>query len=162
IYACAVFMGVGLAGLLEITARRSPAQRAWLGFAMLALMLGGAALTIVLSGRLTNRLPAPGTAHPWAFALHFPVLWASAGAAAVRALRRAGWPRALLVSALPALIVAGLVLSLIAVTFVRVREFASQPVIGESYGAEFAGGLPPGAVLMTQGDGFLFTMWYES
>ncbi len=44
----------------------------------------------------------------------------------------------------------------------RVRATRTDASIGESYGGEVAQHLPPGAVLMTQGDGFLFTMWYEA
>ncbi|HEX7599976.1 MAG TPA: hypothetical protein VF316_00145, partial [Polyangiaceae bacterium] len=44
----------------------------------------------------------------------------------------------------------------------RVWEMAHEELVGESYGAELATNIPSGSVLMTQGDGFLFTMWYEA
>jgi hypothetical protein len=71
------------------------------------------------------------------------------------------WPRPLPETAIPAVILAGFATSLVPVAAARAHDFAKEPVIGESYGGEVAQGLPPGAVLLTQGDGFLFTLWYE-
>jgi len=42
----------------------------------------------------------------------------------------------------------------------RAIDIADEPIIGESYGAELAERIPAGAVHLTQGDGFLFSMWY--
>src|SRR5262249_21713370 len=130
-YACAVFMGVGLAGILELSRTRPPAERPWMCFTVLGIMLGGAAISIVLYAKLTNRLPPLVAAHPWAFGVPFAVLSAAAGAAAYQAARRPGWPRPLPETALPELILAGIMLSLMPVAAVRAHDFAREPVIGE-------------------------------
>jgi hypothetical protein len=162
LYACAIFIGVGLAGVIGIARRRSEASRAVLCFAAIAVMSLGAALSIVLYARLTNRMPAFVARRPVAHAIPFVLGALAAGAAAVRARRRPGWPRPLSARALPATLLAGLATSLVPVAITRAHDFATQPNVGESYGGEVATHLPPGSVLMTQGDGFLFTMWYEN
>ena len=60
------------------------------------------------------------------------------------------------------MIAGGLFASLVPVGAARALQIAREPLIGEGYGAEVATHIPPGAVLMTQGDGFLFTLWYEA
>jgi hypothetical protein len=161
-YACAVFMAVGLAGVLELARTRPAADRAFLGFFAAAVMLLGAAISVVLYARLTTRLPAFITKHPYPLAVPLGILGMGAVAGAIRASRVAGWPGPLPETALPRLILAGIVLSLAPITAARAHEYATENLVGESYGAEVATRLPPGSVLMTQGDGYLFTMWYET
>jgi hypothetical protein len=162
LYACAVFMGVGLFTLLRFARARRADRRALYTFALLALLLAGAVLSVLLYARF-HRLPAPLAAHPYPLAIPLAVLALASITAAVRARRRAAWPRlAIWTGALPAVLLGGLSLSLLPLSVARAFEVASHSVVGESYGAEIAERLPPGAVFMTQGDGFLFTMWYEN
>lgn len=64
--------------------------------------------------------------------------------------------------ALPALLLGALALAFIPAAIARAYEIGGHAIIGESYGGEVAEHIPRGAVLMTQGDGFLFSMWYEA
>jgi hypothetical protein len=161
-YACAVFIGLGLEGLLGLARARSEPWRPALAFAAIGIMLAGAAASVVGYAYLTNRLPAPLAKHPWPLAVLLLCLSAASVFVAVRARKRLGWPRPLPEGALPAVLVAGLAISLVPISLSRAHDFASQSTVGESYGAEVAQGLPRGSVFMTQGDGFLFTMWYEN
>ena len=177
LYACAVFMAVGLSGILGVARARPERARVALGFAALSIMLAGAAASVALYARLTTRLPAVLAQHPMPLAVPLAILAALAAVAAVRAHRTPGWPRALRrlvadqppagalhvsASALPVVLVTGLALSLVPISLARASDWNRAKMVGESYGAEVAAGLPPGAVFMTQGDGFLFTMWYEN
>jgi Protein of unknown function (DUF2723) len=161
-YCCAVVMAFGLAGLLELARTRPAADRAFLAFFAAAVMLLGAGISVVLYAKLTTRMPPWLGAHPWVLAVPLALLCAGAAAGAVRASREPGWPRPLPETAVGRLVLAGLAVSLGTIAIARAHEYATEPLVGESYGAEVAGSLPPGAVLMTQGDGFLFTMWYEA
>jgi len=162
IYACALFMGIGLTGLMGLGRRRPAAQRAPLGLGALGVMLAGAAVSVFAYARLTNRLPAALTAHPLPLAVPLAVLAIAAFAGAVYLALRPGSRPILPASALPALLAGGLFLSLGPVTAARAHDTLKQATVGEGYGAEVALHLPPGAVFLTQGDGFLFTMWYEN
>jgi hypothetical protein len=161
-YVCAVFIGVGLEGLLGLARARSEAWRPALAFGAIGVMLAGAAASVIGYAYLTNRLPAPLAKHPWPLAVLFLCLSVASNLAAVRARRTPSFPRPLPAGALPAVLVTGLAISLVPISLSRAHDFASQSTVGESYGAEVAAGLPRGSVLMTQGDGYLFTMWYEN
>ncbi len=161
IYTCAVFMGIGLAALMGIGRRWPAARRASAGLVALGLMLAGGAASIAVYARFfPRRLPAALAAHPAPLVVPLGVLAALAFAGAVGSAVR---PRRPLPSwALPAVLAGGLLASLAPVAVARAHDQNSKATVGESYGAEVAGHLPPGAVFMTQGDGFLFTMWYEN
>jgi hypothetical protein len=146
-----------------VARRRPEASRAALCFTAVAVMCGGAVLSIVLYTKLTTRLPAFVARRPYASAAPFLLAALAAAAAAVRARMHPHppWPRPLSSRALPATLAAGLATSQVPVALTRAHDFATQTNVGESYGGEVATHLPPGAVFLTQGDGFLFTMWYE-
>jgi hypothetical protein len=55
----------------------------------------------------------------------------------------------------------GLAAALVPVSIARAAHIGGQVEIGGSYGAEVVATVPRGAVLLTQGDGFLFNMWYQ-
>jgi hypothetical protein len=163
IYACAVFMGPGCAWLLGFARARPPAQRPWLTLGSAAAMLTTAAISVWVYARFTKRLPAAVGAHWRWLVVPCAALALVAFVGAVLSLReRALRGRVLPVWALPAVLLGGLAAAVFPAAIARAGDLVREPIIGESYGAEVAGGLPPGAVLMTQGDGFIFTMWYEN
>jgi Protein of unknown function (DUF2723) len=94
----------------------------------------------------------------WIPALHACAVFLGVGLATLLGWAR-GWRR---VRHARALLLAGLGVVLVPVAAARACDAAREPVDGESYGAEVAEHLPPGAVFMTQGDSYLFTMWYEN
>ncbi|MBI4700045.1 MAG: DUF2723 domain-containing protein [Deltaproteobacteria bacterium] len=159
---CTIFIAFGLWGARGWAARRRPQDRRWLGWATAAVFLAAYAGTVLFYAKHTNRYARElGRQVPWAVCLPLAVAALGAAVLAWRAFRRRARARPARTWALPALL-AGLVLAVQApATAVRGRELVRKDLVGESYGAELASSILPGSVLMTQGDGFLFTMWYE-
>jgi hypothetical protein len=63
--------------------------------------------------------------------------------------------------ALPRLLIAVLAAVMLPSGVLRALDLGSRPIVGASYGEEVTSTIPRGGVLLTQGDGYLFTMWYE-
>jgi hypothetical protein len=162
IYACAVLMGPGLAWLLRVARVCKPEARAPLGLAALAGMLVTAAVTIGIYGRFTRRLPGFVGAHPNWFSVPLGVLGLAALAVAIVAYRRRATRPVAPPGALRALFAAGLIVPTVAAAISRGVDIAGEPIIGESYARELGERIPRGAVLITQGDGYLFSMWYAN
>lgn len=163
---CAVFIGVGLWWVLGY-ARRVPADaRPWVWWLALGAMAEAAAITLLFYAKRTKRLP-PELANVLPLGVALPLAIAGMAAAAYGLWiywrgSRPRWPRRRLgPGALPRLLLAGLAVTLIGATAVRGRQYFREPVIGESYGREVAQSIPVGSVFLTQGDGFLFSMWYQ-
>ncbi len=165
LWACAIFIGLGSWWVAQHARAEEHARKVWMAFAALAAVLAFAAGLTVYYARALKRVPWFLGTHGGA-PLAIPLLLAAAAAAVVALRVRAGRPgdalgkpRARqLASALPIVVLS--IFGLAAVS--RGQDFAREPVIGESFGAEVAAAVPPGAVYMTQGDGFLFTLWYEA
>ncbi|MFT3770746.1 MAG: DUF2723 domain-containing protein [Minicystis sp.] len=162
IYACAVFMGPGLAWLLRVARTRSPEGRAPLGLSMLGGMLAVAAITIAVYGRFTRRLPSPIGAHSKGFAIALGVLAVITIVAAIVVYRRRRTLPAAPAWALPALFAAGILVPTVPAAIARGSDIAGEPTIGESYARELGERIPKGSILITQGDGYLFSMWYAN
>lgn len=161
-YACAVMMGPGLTFLLRVARTRRPSSRWAFGLSALGGMLATAAVTIAIYGHFTKRLPGVAGAHPWWFVIPLGVLSIAAIAAAVVAWRRRASTPEAPPWALPALLAAGIAAPATAGAVSRGVSIAREPIIGESYARELGARLPRGAVLLTQGDGYLFSMWYAN
>ncbi len=173
IYCCALYISVGLAWLLRWARARRPERRRLLWLRGLGLALLSIAVAVLLYAKVTPRVTPPLDRH----VLRWLVVPCGAlGLAALlgeQRVRLRGFPGALLRrfpwlsgpardTALPALLVAFILGVFVPVAGVRAWEIGRAPTVGESYGEELALNIPRGSVLMTQGDGFLFTMWYEA
>lgn len=162
LFPCAVIIGAGYSSVARVARTRASASRPWLCLAAAGAMLGAAAIAVPLYARFTKRFPAAVAAHGAAYVwVPLAVLAIASIAGAVWVRRRAAPRREIPPSALPTLLVVGLAATLAPVAAARGFEIGGQVLIGESYGAELASSIPRGSVLMTQGDGFIFTMWYE-
>ncbi len=160
---CAMFIGIGAWWALGWAASQPPKARRWLCAAVAAAVLGGAAATVLFYLERPRRYPADfAEIAPWAVVLPLAV-----GAAALATLagalyrRRHRFARPLSRRALPAVVAAAVLGTLAPAAAMRGGRMMGRAVVGESYGAELAEHIPPGAVLLTQGDGFLFNMWYQ-
>ena len=162
LFPCAVLIGAGYAGVAGLARNREPATRPWLSLATLFVLAGGTSVALLVYARYTRRLPrwVGAGALPTAIPIGVVAVAALAGAVYLFVHRRR-ITRVLPASLVPLTIAAFLGIMLVPVAVVRGTELSQQPLIGESYGAELALGIPRGSVLMTQGDGYLFTMWYE-
>ena len=135
--------------------RRAPAA---LGRA--AGLLGGTALSILHSagaGRLPPAVAPLALSH---LVTPLVTLAAAAGAAALWQRRRQTC-RTPPAGLLPALLLGYLGVALVPPVAARALERTGRVLIGESYSEELASSIPPGSVLITEGDGFLFSMWYQ-
>jgi len=130
-------------------------------------MLVGGAVALVSYARLTKRVPEVLAAGGGAWVgVPLGLLGVAALAAAARERRGAEAGSGTGGAALPEVALPGVLLTGFAATFVptalsRAVQIGDQVEVGGSYGKEVTEAVPPGALLLTQGDGFLFTMWYE-
>ena len=128
------------------------------------------AVNVALFGGLAGQLYYLGirNARDW---MSTPViLWCSIGFAAAgvawtlvqvaRSALRERRLRTLRFTTLPATIFVAAAIVYVAAGVVRADDFADTKVVGASHASGVAQEIPPGAVYMTMGDGFLFTQWY--
>ena len=168
VMALAVFLGVGMDAALRWAAERAPEKRLLFTVGTAALVLATASLSVLYYALATKRFPGglqkvavPGLVLP------LGVLAVAAGVAAFVLRRRAEKGQSLPPWRIndrlyPGLLLASAALPLLPVTIARVDEMDDRHVIGESYGRELMENAPPGSVVMVQGDGFLFTLWYQT
>jgi hypothetical protein len=173
IYCCALYIGVGLVWSLRWARARAPERRRLLCVRSAGLALLSTAIAVLIYAKVTPRVTPPLDRHVMGFIvlpLGIPGLLLLA---AEQLVRRRSWPGALLrrfpwlatparAGALPAVLLAFVLGVFVPVAGVRAWEIGGEQTVGESYGDELARNIPRGSVLMTQGDGFLFTMWYEA
>ncbi|MBW2529201.1 MAG: DUF2723 domain-containing protein [Deltaproteobacteria bacterium] len=160
---CAVFIGAGLWWALGFVRRVPAGARLWTFWLSFGAMAEAAALSVLFYAKRTKRLPADlAEAAPAWMVLPLGIVGVAAVVYAMVAYWRNTQPRRPLPStALPKLVLAALALTLLAATAVRGRGYYRETIIGESYGQEIAESIPAGSVFLTQGDGFLFSMWYQ-
>ncbi len=163
IFACALFLGVGLWWLLRWTRDRPPRARRTLVRAFLGAT--GAATGAMLIGyvHLTKRVPA--WLSPRGYTVLGVVLTLVGAVVLTRAIRRRRQDarrRPLQETTLPRLLLGSVVLVMATTALVRAYRFAEESSYGSSYGRELATEIPPGSVLLVLGDGYLFSMWYQT
>ena len=123
------------------------------------MLVSAAAICIYSYATLTSRVP------PLATHLPLPMLVVGvllATASALPALRRAGKRHRLSAIALPMIVIGGASLGLLPLAVARGFSISERSIAGESYALEIADRVEPGALFLTEGDGYLFTMWYVS
>lgn len=166
--AAAVFLGVGLDAALRWAFERAPGKRLVTTLAAAALISAVTAISILAYSYVPKRLPgqigklARGV-FPWPFA----ALALAAGGLAIEARRRAArgaLPARLTPGerVLPGLFLASAALPTVPAVITRIVEIDDRQVIGDSYGREIMESAPPGSIVMVQGDGYLFTLWYQT
>ncbi|EYF03394.1 protein O-mannosyl-transferase family [Chondromyces apiculatus] len=166
LFPCVMFMGAGLWWLLRAARARPLASRRWMALAATAVMALGYAVAVVGYAQLTKRVPAIA-ARAGGVYVGVPLALIGVGAAlgAIAAWRaRAGEAsraRQLGPAVLPAVLLAGLAATFVPVSLSRASSIGDRVEVGGSYGAEVVTTVPRGAVYLTQGDGYLFNMWYQ-
>jgi len=163
VFACALFLGVGLWWLLRWCAERPPRPRRTLVRAYLG---GAAAVTgALLMGyvHLTKRVPAWLSPRGYtAVGVVLVILGAIVLTRAIRRRRQDARRRPLGATILPRLVLASVALVVALTAGVRAHRFALEKTYGSAYGQELATEIPPGSVLLVLGDGYLFSMWYQA
>ncbi|APR78495.1 hypothetical protein A7982_03842 [Minicystis rosea] len=162
LYACAVLMGPGLAWMLRVARTRRPESRTPVALALTFATLTITAITIAVYGRFTKRLPGPFGAHSKGIAITLGVVAATALVGAVVLYRKRHALRAAPAWVLPALLGAAVLVPTASAAVARGTDIAGEATIGESYARELGERIPRGSILLTQGDGYLFSMWYAS
>lgn len=160
-YCCAIFMGPGLAWLIHMARTRPADIRLQLGLFAAGAMLTTAAVTIVVYAKFTKRLPPGLAAHPFRLSIPLGLLAVAALVAAYLAYRKK-LQRPVPPEALPALLAAGILVPVLPAAIARGSDIAGELIVGESYAHELGDRIPTGAIHLTQGDGFLFSMWYAN
>ncbi|WP_050431091.1 glycosyltransferase family 117 protein [Chondromyces crocatus] len=164
LYPCAVFMGAGLWWILRAARARPAAARRWMALSAVAIMALAGAATVAGYASLTKRMPPSLTQEKglW-LAVPLGVLGVAAGVAAVIVRRRRDEAegRALPAMTLPAVLLGGLAATFVPVSIARAARIGGHVEVGGNYGAEVVETVPRGAVYLTQGDGYLFNMWYQ-
>lgn len=160
---CALLVGVGCHWLWDWAERVAPERRLAAAWLALLVLLGGTALGVTFYAKRTNRIA--DALEPTV--LRFVALPLGALALALLVLGLVPWlrrripARPLRATTLPSLLTLGVLTVLLGVAAVRGRELGRRPMVGKSWGQEVVSTVPRGAIFMTQGDGFLFTMWHE-
>lgn len=168
IMACSIFVGTGLDVVLRWALARAPEKRLFFCLSGGAVVFALASLSTFIYSLAQKRMPAAlaKIATP-AFVLPFAGLALALGVAAYVLRRRARKglraPRLSLGERLfPGLLLASAVLPLPAAVAARVSDIDDRQVVGDSYGREVMENAPPGSIVMVQGDGYLFTLWYQT
>lgn len=175
--AAAVFLGVGLDAVLRWAHGRAAGERLFATLCAAALISTATAISILAYAAVPRRLPAPvaklaRNVLVWPFA----GLAVASAALAFVARRRAarGLPPRLRLpgratpgltpgeKVFPGLLLASAVLPTVPAVVVRVMDIRGRQVVGDSYGREIMENAPPGSVILVQGDGYLFTLWYQA
>jgi hypothetical protein len=157
-YGCALLMGVALWWLQGWALTRRPDARWWLSLLTAATFFTAAAITAYRYKQL-KRLPLTMTGTQ--------VLTAALAIAAVACLvaifvmrrrpTRIRTPRKLL----PLIISVGCIAGTVSNASARAQYFRDAKLTGASYSTEIVDNIPPGSLFLTQGDGYLFSMWYQ-
>ncbi len=63
---------------------------------------------------------------------------------------------------LPVFLLVAAAAPMIPAIVLRVDDIDGRQVIGDNYGREVMENAPPGSIVMVQGDGYLFTLWYQT
>lgn len=159
----ALLIGFGADRAFAAAESRPEASRPYVALAGLFVACTATAATLTYHAHYTSRLGrrfSPSVPLGVAVALGLGAL-AALGLALW--LRRAGHARVPRFGQelLPRLVVGALAAVMIPSGVLRGLDRVSRPVVGASYGEEVTSTIPRGGVLLTQGDGYLFTMWYE-
>lgn len=159
----ALLIGVGADRAFAAALARPEVSRPFVALGGLTVAFAAAAATLAYHARYTSRLGrwfSPSVPLGVAAALGLGAL-AALGLALW--LRRARAPRVLRLGpeVLPRLLAGALAVVMIPSGVLRALDRVSRPRVGASYGEELTSTIPRGGVLLTQGDGYLFTMWYE-
>ncbi|MBK8259119.1 MAG: DUF2723 domain-containing protein [Polyangiaceae bacterium] len=166
--AASVFVGVGLDWVFSFAGRiAAPKRLLWLTGAT-AFVTAVASLS-VLGYSLTNkRLPAeivkvvrPAAVYPLAGLAVLSLI----AALLVRRRMKVGRPLLRLTpgeKVMPTFVLVSAFLPSIPAVITRVMDIDKRQVVGDSYGREVMENAPPGSVVMVQGDGYLFTLWYQT
>jgi hypothetical protein len=163
----AAFLGVGLDWILGWAERRAPDKRVFLALALAACGFLTAAGSVVYYD-FAKRLPNVVARHLYGgYVIPLALVGLAFGAAAFEWRRRANkgleLPRVALGDRfLPRFLLAWAVVPMVPVIAARVGEIDERQVIGDSYGREIMENAPPGSIVMVQGDGYLFTLWYQT
>ncbi|MFO0760717.1 MAG: DUF2723 domain-containing protein [Byssovorax sp.] len=172
IWCCDIFIALGVSATLRWARARAPGRRLVLSSRAAGLGMLSTAIATAFYAKITQRVTEPFGSHARFIviplgALGLAVLLAEPLAkrpqirkAFLRRFARLQSPAG--EGLLPAVLLGFLLSVFIPVALLRAWEIGREQSIGESYGEELARNIPPGSVLMTQGDGFLFTMWYEA
>lgn len=162
VWAVCLFIGVGFAWAARRARVCPPEARGWVTATIASAWLSAFGGMVWGYARYGRRVPMPFGAKNGLF-VALPLLvgafgllaWAwqmNRGKMTVRTLPELALPLALLVPPLAMMVPIGVA---------RGAELVKREAVGENYGADVAQAIPRGAIFMTQGDGFLFTMWYE-
>lgn len=168
VMAVAVFLAVGLDAILRWASERAPEKRLFLTLALGALVAGMVSGSVAYYANATKRFPGSlQRVANGAFVVPFAVIAVALGAAAYVLQRRKEKGQSLPrwspgERVLPGMLLASAALPLGPVLIARVAEIDDRQIIGDSYGRELMENAPPGSVVMVQGDGFLFTLWYQT
>ncbi len=167
IMAAAVFVGAGLDAALRFAHGRAAEERLFSILIAATLVFTATSISIYAYSLVPKRLPGA------VVKIARGAVWPFAGLAVVSAAlsfvvrRRASRGRALPrltpgERAFPGFLLASATLPTVPAVVTRVVEIDDRQVIGDSYGREIMETSPPGSVIMVQGDGYLFTLWYQT
>ena len=169
VMALAVFLGAGLDAVLRFAEERPPARRAVFDLGVVAAVLGLTALTILAYSITPRRLPAPIERHAiggWVipFAVAAAVFGVGASWVKRKLQRKEPLPARLQITgrAIPVFLLVSAFFPSGPALAARVSEIDDRQTIGESYGREVMENAPRGSMVLVQGDGYLFTLWYQT
>lgn len=168
VMAMAVFLGAGLDAVVRFAKSRDPEKRLFFDLAATAGVFAAASVTFVAYTFSTRRLPGPVERHAiegYAIPLGVVALGLAIAAFVVRRRTKKNLPVPRLgftAKAMPIFLLVCAILPSGPAIAARVSEIDDRQVIGDSYGREIMENAPPGSVVMVQGDGYLFTLWYQT
>ncbi|MEZ4297954.1 MAG: DUF2723 domain-containing protein [Polyangiaceae bacterium] len=168
VMAAAAFVGVGLDAALRFAAGQAEEKRLFRVLAASSAICLVASISVLAYSQANRRMPRElSRAAVPAFVVPLAVLALVGGGLAYEVRRRKLRGESLerftpgpLV--FPAIVLGSAVIPSLPAVMVRVADMDSRQVIGDSYGREIMESVPPGSMVLVQGDGYLFTLWYQS
>ncbi len=167
VMALAVFVGAGLDAVIRFARSRAPDKRLFFDLASVAGVFAVTSITLFAYSVTARRLPGPVERHVLAYGIPPAVIAVAFGVGAYwvrrRQKKKQEVPRlAALARIVPVFLLVCALLPTAPAVLARVSDIDDRQVIGDSYGREIMENAPPGSIVMVQGDGYLFTLWYQT
>lgn len=168
VMALAIFVGAGLDVVVRFARARAPESRLVFDLGAASGVFVVVAITFLAYSLTPKRLPGPVERHAvGGYVVPLAVIAVALGVGAYlvhhRRKKKQSVPRlAFTGRVVPVFLLVCALLPTGPAVAARVSEIDDRQVIGDSYGREIMENAPPGSIVMVQGDGYLFTLWYQT
>lgn len=160
VYGAALFIAFGMHWSLRRIRTRHASRRVWLLILALSLIALAASPILYFYIGVLGRLPWFSGAKAGLYTAAPPLILGLCGILAALAVRKRRPAAALESAKLAGALGPALLAAYLPIALTRAHGLAREPLIAPSFGREVHERVPDGSILLTQGDGHLFTLWY--